>query len=146
MNQDQIKQNLLSTDTWLRILFMAGFALAVWITMLVLAVIVVFQLIIVLITSTPNANLQYFGLRAGAYLFETIQFLLYNTDDKPFPFAPFPDPEGDGEESCEHHDHDDEHDDTPAQANSPAHGSPEPNNIPTLDSTGEDEQDQDFPK
>lgn len=92
MNQDQIKQNLLSPDAWLRILLMAGFAVAAWLTLLVLGVIVLVQALLVLITGFPNANLQRFGLIAGAYLFEIIQFLLYNTEDKPFPFAPFPDP------------------------------------------------------
>jgi hypothetical protein len=92
LNQDQIKRNLLSPDTWLRILLMAGFAVAAWLTILVLAVIVLGQAILVLITGYPNANLQRFGLIAGAYLFEIVQFLLFNTEDKPFPFAPFPDP------------------------------------------------------
>jgi hypothetical protein len=94
MNQDQIKRNLLSPDAWLRILLMAGFAVAVWVTLMVLGVIVLVQAVLVLITGVPNVNLQRLGLICGAYLFETIQFLLYNTEDKPFPFAPFPDPPG----------------------------------------------------
>jgi hypothetical protein len=92
MNQDQIKQNLLSPDAWLRILLMAGFAVAAWLTLTVLGVIVLVQAVLVLITGYPNVNLQRFGLVAGAYLFEIVQFLLYNTEDKPFPFAPFPEP------------------------------------------------------
>jgi hypothetical protein len=92
MNQDQVKRNLLSPDAWLRILLMVGFAVAAWLTQLVLVVTIVVQALVVLITGLPNANLQRFGLIAGAYLFETYQFLLYNTEDKPFPFAPFPVP------------------------------------------------------
>jgi hypothetical protein len=108
MNQDQIKRNLLSPEAWLRILLMAGFAVAAWLTLTVLGVIVLVQAILVLITGLPNANLQRFGLISGAYLFETIQFLLYNTEDKPFPFAPFPDPPA--AESPRPHADEDDHD------------------------------------
>ncbi|HWK53481.1 MAG TPA: DUF4389 domain-containing protein, partial [Hyphomicrobiales bacterium] len=103
---DQIKQNLLSPAAWVRILFMAGFAVAIWLTLLVLGVVVLMQALLVLITGLPNANLQRFGLVAGAYLFELVQFLLYNTDDKPFPFAPFPDPP-DGDDDDDDDDDDD---------------------------------------
>ncbi|MDR0779705.1 MAG: DUF4389 domain-containing protein [Pseudomonadales bacterium] len=92
LNQDQLKRNLLSHNAWLRVLLMAGFAVAVWVTLILLSVVMLVQTILVLITGTPNVNLQRLGLTCGAYLFEAIQFLLYNTEDKPFPFAPFPDP------------------------------------------------------
>jgi len=152
MNQDQIKQNLLSGDTWLRILFMAGFAVAVWITMMVLVVIIVAQLLIVLVVSSPNPNLQRFGLLAGAYLFETLQFLLYNTDDKPFPFAPFPDPESAGNDMS---DSDQDADDavwkkTAATAetgnNAAKQTSSADHDIPVLSNRDEDETQQDPPR
>ncbi|MDR2213116.1 MAG: DUF4389 domain-containing protein [Pseudomonadales bacterium] len=94
IDQEEVKRNLLSPETWLRVLLMAGFAVAAWLTTFVLMVVIPVQVVLVLITGAPNANLRHFGLTATAYLSQTLQFLLYSTEHKPFPFAPFPDPSG----------------------------------------------------
>lgn len=90
MNQDEIKRNLLDADQWIRVLFMAGFAIAAWFVLIGLSGLVVVQTIIALISGEPNRNLQKAGYLFGCYLHEIIEFLVYNTDDKPFPFSEFP--------------------------------------------------------
>lgn len=91
MTQDEVKANLLSSTQWLRMLIMVGFGLAVWVVGLVLTVVTITQTVIVLVTGQANVNLQRFGAVAAAYLYQAVNFLVYGTDDKPFPFAPFPD-------------------------------------------------------
>ena len=90
MDQEKIKTNLLSANQWTRILYMAAFALAAWVVLLVLCVIVFVQTAIVLITSRINDKLQDAGRLFAAYFFELLNFLVYATEEKPWPFAPFP--------------------------------------------------------
>lgn len=90
MNQDDIKSNLLDAGQWLRMLFMAGFAVAAWLVVLALIVLVLAQTLIVLLAGEANRNLRKAGYLLGCYLQEIIQYLCYNTNTKPFPFADFP--------------------------------------------------------
>lgn len=90
MNQDAIKSNLLDANQWVRMLFMAGFAVAAWLVLLGLVVLVLAQTLIVLVSGETNHNLRKVGYLFGCYLHEIIQYLCYNTNAKPFPFADFP--------------------------------------------------------
>lgn len=99
MNQDEVKRNLLSLDQWLRMLLMAGYLVVAWILSIVLVVIMVAQTLVVLITGELNANLQRFGAISTAYLYQIVIYLVYGTDDKPFPFSPFPGGDADEDET-----------------------------------------------
>jgi len=90
MNQDEVKQNLLAPAQWLRILLMAGYALALWVLGMVLIVVVITQVVTALLTGSANANLRQFGALLAIYIRQIIAFLVYATELKPFPFAPFP--------------------------------------------------------
>jgi hypothetical protein len=90
MNQEELKGNLLNANQWIRVLFMAGFALAAWCVLFLLVVLVLVQMLITLISGEPNPNLQRTGYQFGCYLQEIIQYLVYNTNVKPFPFNEFP--------------------------------------------------------
>jgi hypothetical protein len=90
MNQDQIKANLLSITFWMRLLFMLGYALALWVVWIILIVICVVQTVIVLITGLVNQNLQGFGTHTAAYMHQIIRFMVFATEQKPFPFNDFP--------------------------------------------------------
>lgn len=90
MNQDQIKANLLSVSFWVRLLFMLGYALALWVVWIILIVICLVQTVIVLITGRANANLQGFGTQTAAYMHQIIRFMIFSTEERPFPFNEFP--------------------------------------------------------
>ncbi len=90
MNQDEVKRNLLSVHQWIRMLFMAGYLLAGWVLILVLLVTILVQTLIALITSEINPNLRRFGVICGVFLHQIAHFLVYGSDEKPFPFTPFP--------------------------------------------------------
>ena len=91
MDQDQVKRNVLSGQQWLRMLFMAGYILASWVLTIVLLVTILVQTVIVLITGETNNNLRRFGILCGVFMHQIIHFLVYGSDDKPFPFSEFPD-------------------------------------------------------
>ncbi len=89
-HQGELEKNLRSKRTWLRlvtmILFAIIFVLATWLT----AAIVVLQFLVVLVSGDTNSNLQNLGSSMGIYLHNIVDYLSYNSDDLPFPFADWP--------------------------------------------------------
>ena len=90
MDQDEVKRNLLSGEQWLRMLLMIGYLVVAWVVGIVLVVVMVAQTLVVLITAELNLNLQRFGSVAAGYLYQIVMYLVYGTDEKPFPFSPLP--------------------------------------------------------
>ena len=90
MDQEQIKANMLSTTFWIRVLFMAIFALVLWALWLAVIVICIVQTLIVLITGEINNELKKLGAVAAAYLGQVVAFMVFATQERPFPFSPFP--------------------------------------------------------
>src|SRR5690606_6021877 len=43
-----------------------------------------------LITGNDNRQLRKFGDSLSIFIFDTLQFLIYNSEEKPFPFADWP--------------------------------------------------------
>ena len=82
-----IEENIKSPSTWLRLLFMVIFYVLATLTGAVLSVIVVLGFGWVLFTGEKNGQLQQAGQASGAYLFEIIRYLTFNTEEKPFPFG-----------------------------------------------------------
>lgn len=48
------------------------------------------QFLTLLITGADNKNLRSFGQSLASWIFQTMQFLTFNSDTKPFPFADWP--------------------------------------------------------
>lgn len=129
MNQDEIKSNLLDANQWIRMLFMAGFAVAAWLVLVGLVVLVLVQTLIVLVSGETNRNLRKVGYLFGCYLHEIIQYLCYNTSTKPFPFADFPEAaERDAAEAEDDDDGDDAPITTEMQSPAPFHHRPDDGN------------------
>ncbi|MBB3168634.1 DUF4389 domain-containing protein [Simiduia aestuariiviva] len=90
---EAIKGNVLSPDHWIRLFFMILFGFVLQVASLVVGVVVVLQFLFALLTGSDNENLRSFGASLTRYIADTLKFLTYNSEDKPFPFAdwPFPD-------------------------------------------------------
>jgi len=84
---EEIKKNILSPSQWTRILFMVLYGLAWWLVTMLLIAIVVIQALISLVTGRDNEGLRDFGESLVDYLQQVLSFLVYATDDKPWPFA-----------------------------------------------------------
>ncbi len=85
-----LKANLTNTDTWMRLVYMILFAVIFNVAELVAGVVVVVQFLFRLITGEANEPLRDFGRRLAVYFQETVAFLTYHTEHKPYPFAPWP--------------------------------------------------------
>ena len=83
---EEVKKNILSPSQWVRILYMAFYAVVCWVLSIVLIVIIVAQVLISLITGGDNENLRTVGKRVSDYFHNLFNYLVYATDDKPWPF------------------------------------------------------------
>ena len=90
MDNEELKHNLTSGNQWMRLLYMVLFAFLLEIAGLVMLAVVVLQFLFSIFTGIPNDNLRRLGDQIASYIFQTLQFLIYNTEDKPFPFAEWP--------------------------------------------------------
>lgn len=96
-----IKQNLKTRTTWLRGLYILVFAVIYSIAEIVVAAVVLFQFLSTLFTATKNQRLLDFGNNLTSFIYQVLQYLTFNSDNKPFPFDEWP---GSSEgRSKEHH-------------------------------------------
>ena len=93
MNNEQIKSNLTSSKHWLRLIFMLLFAAVLQLASIIMWILVIAQFVFSLITGEDNLNLRKFGHSLSIYIFDTLKFLTYASEEKPFPFADWPQPE-----------------------------------------------------
>lgn len=90
ISKDELKSNLLSPQHWLRLIFMLLFVVVLYIAGTVIGVLVALQFLFALITGKDNANLRTLGGSISTYIFQSLQFLTYNSEEKPFPFSDWP--------------------------------------------------------
>ena len=88
---EDIVDNLREPNAWLRILFMVAFALALYLAIApVLLILMLAQALFTIITGDDNDNLRGFGSALSQYIYQILNFLTFNTDEKPFPFSDLP--------------------------------------------------------
>jgi len=84
------KDNLQSESFWLRSLFMLLFFIVYRIVDLVVLLVAVCQWFYVLLTGDANASLSRFAGGLANYVAQIINYLSYNSEEKPFPFNDWP--------------------------------------------------------
>jgi len=93
MNDKPVSSNLLNGDVWIRIIYMAAFVLALAVARLVVCVVTVLQAIVVLVNGSDNCNLRNFGQSTSKWVYQTLLFITFNSEEKPFPFSDWPEVE-----------------------------------------------------
>jgi len=89
---DDLKQNLTASETWIRGFFILLFVFVLVIARVVTGAVVVIQFLFTVFSGQTNDNLRYFGASLALFVYQALLFVTYNSDDKPFPFAPWPTP------------------------------------------------------
>lgn len=87
---DNVKDNLKSSDTWTRILYIFLFIIFYSIAEVVITAVVAFQLLLVLFTGAKNERLLKLGQSLSTYVYQVMSFLTFNSDYKPYPFGAWP--------------------------------------------------------
>ena len=76
--------------TWLRGLFMLLFVLIYGITEVIVTAVVILQFLFVLFTGDQNPRLKEFGAYLSEYIYGILTYWTYNSEERPFPFSPWP--------------------------------------------------------
>lgn len=74
-------------ETWKRGAYMVLFTVIYGITEVIVGMIIVLQFLFVLIGGEENPRLKSFGWELSRYIYAMLQFLTFNTEEKPYPFA-----------------------------------------------------------
>lgn len=82
----ELEKNVKQKSTWVRLFFMIVLAFLYGLSRLVIGAVVVIQFFYVLLTGETKVQLRTFGHSLAIYSYEVIDYLTFNTDDKPFPF------------------------------------------------------------
>lgn len=90
-------ENLKNGRTWARGGFVLLFLLALWFVRVLVAVVAVVQFGATLITGRPFALALPFGRSLSAYVGEIVLYVTCNSDRRPWPLSPWPEP-GEGPE------------------------------------------------
>ncbi len=86
-----IKENVTRRSIWLRLVFMIVLSVAFNVAELITFAVVAFQFLSSLFTGQSNDRLTRFGRNLARYLQQIIVFMTFATEEKPFPFTPWPD-------------------------------------------------------
>ncbi|ATX80350.1 protein of unknown function (DUF4389) [Mariprofundus aestuarium] len=87
---DDLKENVMDTNIWIRLVFMLLFAVIFAATRVILVAVIAIQFLWVLFTSNKNEQLLSFGSQLATFLYQIYRYLSFNTEKRPFPFDEFP--------------------------------------------------------
>jgi hypothetical protein len=87
MNQIDIdKEEILKTSKWIRLLFMLLYGFAINFVLTICLGLAFIQFLFYLFTSKPNISIANFNKYLLEFFQDSLAFLLFETDNKPFPF------------------------------------------------------------
>ena len=86
-----IKENATRRSICLRLVFMIVMGVAYGVAEFVTFVVIVFQFLTSLFTGEPNDQLNRLGRNLARYFQQITVYMTFATEEKPFPFAPWPD-------------------------------------------------------
>lgn len=90
INQEQFRTNVTNTRNWVRLVYMLIFAVLLHLAGLVMWVLCALQFLSSLLTGKDNDNLRSLGGSIAVFVHQALNFVSYNTEQKPFPFAAWP--------------------------------------------------------
>jgi hypothetical protein len=85
------KENTSKRINWCRLGWMIGLFVALNVAEFIILIIAVFQFLACVFAGGPNTQLVRFGRNLGRYIQQIAAYVTYASDEKPFPFAPWPD-------------------------------------------------------
>lgn len=97
-DNDELFAAAKSRGIWIRGLLTLLFLAILWFVRLIVVILAVFQFVFAIVTGGPNRRLLPFGRGVAAYMQQMVTFVTWNTETRPFPFAPWP---VDGETSAD---------------------------------------------
>ena len=90
LDRDQLKANLSDSQVWLRLVYMALFVIMLNIAGVLMWGVCLVQFVFVAATGAKNPKLLSLGASLGRYIHQVLDFLSFNSEQRPFPFADWP--------------------------------------------------------
>jgi hypothetical protein len=90
LNEEDLKKNVKDKDTWMRFVYLVVFGVAFYLSILLTFAASVFQFLAKLFSGSAFVGVAEFGDNLATYQGQVTRYLTFASDDKPFPFAPFP--------------------------------------------------------
>lgn len=87
---DDLRENVMNTNIWMRLVSMLVFAVIFGASRLVLVVVIALQFLWVLFSGKRNEQLLAFGSQMATFIYQIYRYLTFNTEKRPFPFDEFP--------------------------------------------------------
>ena len=88
---EELLGHLKNPDTWKRVVLIVLFVIIAQVLELAIAVVVLFQVILTVVTGSQNEPVREFGAQLANYLYQIVRYVTYNSDERPFPFSGWPD-------------------------------------------------------
>lgn len=86
----EIKEHLTTKSTWIKGLYIILFAIIFNIAEFLIAAVVALQFVLTLLTGKGNERLLIFGQNLSIFSYQVIRFMTFNSEEKPYPFSPWP--------------------------------------------------------
>ena len=90
LNEEEIKKHVTDKDTWLRFVYLVLFGTTFYLAVILVFATSIFQFLAKLLGGQNFCSLSEFGANLATYQAQVTRFLTFASDEKPFPFAPFP--------------------------------------------------------
>ena len=103
INREEVKEEVFKLGKWTRFVFMFLYAFVLNFVISVSIGLAFIQFLFYLFTSKVNESLSDFNNHLFLFVSDTLKFLLFETDDKPFPFKKFKESEEDSHEVVDGH-------------------------------------------
>jgi len=85
-----IKEHAKDVDVWIRGLFILVFGVLFYVLFWIISLLVLFQFITKVITSKLNEQLMQFSNGLTLYAFQILNYMTFQSEERPFPFSPWP--------------------------------------------------------
>ena len=89
-----IKEHAKDVDVWIRGLFILVFGVLFYVLFWIISLLVLFQFVTKVITSKLNEQLMQFSNGLTQYAFQILNYMTFQSEERPFPFSPWPGKEG----------------------------------------------------
>ena len=99
----QLKKNLTSAEYWLRALYVLLFVVCTEVAATVVLLVAIGQVFFTLLTGQANKRLTCFGDSLAQYIYSAYLFICCKTEEKPFPFADWPEAQVECEGTADAH-------------------------------------------
>ena len=83
----RLKAELTARDKWIRLLYIIAYAVMFQVAEVIVGITLVIQFLWTLFTGQPNDNLRDFTQRLAEWLRQTVEYVTWASDARPWPFG-----------------------------------------------------------